>query len=223
MKSMTVSETINKVMNSKLSCNYLKLINIGMLIFHKNSRVSTVIKNTKFIDNIDDTFEILNSNRFIVSATKDNKLYISILDKSNKFELLESLLIDINYYFNIKYKNINDDLLFDYINIIECEEITKLIISSSSLIDDKEIIELFDEMNLSNDYKNYDNQLQVNAIRPLYDFIKENNIKYKDIILNKDFEEINKLMSDNQNLEEPYKISENYRVIKNIIKKISSC
>ena len=222
MKSMAVNDVINTVMNSKISCNYLKLINIGMLMFHKSSKVSTIIKKVKIIDNIDDTYEILHTNDTIVSATKDNKLYISIINNSNKRDILEKLLIEVNYYYNYIYNKIDNNLLFSNINIIECEEIIKEIIKASSLIDDNEIIELFDELNINSEYKYYDNQLQVNAIRPLYDYIKEKKIKYKDIVLNKDFEEINKLMIDNQSLDEPYKISENYRIIKNIIKKISS-
>ncbi len=223
MKSMTVNDVINTVINSKISCTYLKLINIGMLMFHKNSKVSTIIRRTKIVDNIDDTYEILHKNDTVISATKDNKLYINIVNGSNKRDILEKLLREVNYYYNYVYNKIDNSILFSNINILECEEIINEIIKSSSLIDDNEIIELFDELNISSEYKNYDNQLQINAIRPLYDYIKEHKIKYKDIVLNKDFEEINKLMIDNQSLDEPYKISENYRIIKNIIKKISSC
>ena len=121
MKSMAVNEVINTVMNSKISCNYLKLINIGMLMFHKNSKVNTIIKSIKYIDSIDSidsTYNIINSNNILISAIKDNILYINILDNSNKKELLKNLLFDINYYYNIKYNNINNNILYKYINII---------------------------------------------------------------------------------------------------------
>ena len=218
MKEISTKEIINKVINGKVKDTYLQIINIGMLMFHNSSRVTTLINNVKLNKEIDEENEIINSNSIITSSIKNNKLYINILDDRNKLLVLENMLIDINYYYNIKYKGITKDLVFDYINVIECEEIMKLISSMIDEIDDKDIMELFDEINIKEHCINYSNQLQTNIIRPLYDHIKNKKIKYTNINL----DEINSLLNNNLEIDDPYKLSENYRVIRNIIKKISS-
>ncbi len=193
-----------------------------MLMFHKSSRVSAIINNIRLNKKIDEDNEIINTNNVITSSIKNNKLYINILDDRNKFLVLENMLNDINYYYNIKYKNITKNLVFDYMNEIECEEILKLISSMIDEIDDRDIMNLFDEINIKDHYKNYNNQLQTNIIRPLYEYLKEKNIKYKNIELDDDLNEINDLLSNNLEIDDPYRLSENLRLIRNIIKKISS-
>ena len=193
-----------------------------MLMFHKSSRVSAIINNIRLNKKIDEDNEIINTNNVITSSIKNNKLYINILDDRNKFLVLENMLNDINYYYNIKYKNITKNLVFDYMNEIECEEILKLISSMIDEIDDRDIMNLFDEINIKDHYKNYNNQLQTNIIRPLYEYLKEKNIKYKNIALDDDLNEINDLLSNNLEIDDPYRLSENLRLIRNIIKKISS-
>jgi hypothetical protein len=191
-------------------------------MFHKSSRVSAIINNIRLNKKIDEDNEIINTNNVITSSIKNNKLYINILDDRNKFLVLENMLNDINYYYNIKYKNITKNLVFDYMNEIECEEILKLISSMIDEIDDRDIMNLFDEINIKDHYKNYNNQLQTNIIRPLYEYLKEKNIKYKNIELDDDLNEINDLLSNNLEIDDPYRLSENLRLIRNIIKKISS-
>ena len=208
MKEISTNEIINKVINSKIKDTYLQIINIGMLMFHKSSRVSAIINNIRLNKKIDEDNEIINTNNVITSSIKNNKLYINILDDRNKFLVLENMLNDINYYYNIKYKNITKNLVFDYMNEIECEEILKLISSMIDEIDDRDIMNLFDEINIKDHYKNYNNQLQTNIIRPLYEYLKDKNIKYKNI--------------NNLEIDDPYRLSENLRLIRNIIKKISS-
>ena len=193
-----------------------------MLMFHKSSRVSAIINNIRLNKKIDEDNEIINANNVITSSIKNNKLYINILDDRNKFLVLENMLNDINYYYNIKYKNITKNLVFDYMNEIECEEILKLISSMIDEIDDRDIMNLFDEINIKDHYKNYNNQLQTNIIRPLYEYLKDKNIKYKNIALDDDLNEINDLLSNNLEIDDPYRLSENLRLIRNIIKKISS-
>ncbi len=222
MKEISTNEIINKVINSKIKDTYLQIINIGMLMFHKSSRVSAIINNIRLNKKIDEDNEIINTNNVITSSIKNNKLYINILDDRNKFLVLENMLNDINYYYNIKYKNITKNLVFDYMNEIECEEILKLISSMIDEIDDRDIMNLFDEINIKDHYKNYNNQLQTNIIRPLYEYLKEKNIKYKNIELDDDLNEINDLLSNNLEIDDPYRLSENLRLIRNIIKKISS-
>ena len=222
MKEISTNEIINKVINSKIKDTYLQIINIGMLMFHKSSRVSAIINNIRLNKKIDEDNEIINTNNVITSSIKNNKLYINILDDRNKFLVLENMLNDINYYYNIKYKNITKNLVFDYMNEIECEEILKLISSMIDEIDDRDIMNLFDEINIKDHYKNYNNQLQTNIIRPLYEYLKEKNIKYKNIALDDDLNEINDLLSNNLEIDDPYRLSENLRLIRNIIKKISS-
>ena len=222
MKEISTNEVINKVINSKIKDTYLQIINIGMLMFHKSSRVSTIINNIRLNKKIDEDSEIINANSVIASSIKNNKLYINILDDRNKFLVLENMLNDINYYYNIKYKNITKNLVFDYMNEIECEEILKLISSMIDEIDDRDIMNLFDEINIKDHYKNYNNQLQTNIIRPLYEYLKEKNIKYKNIALDDNLNEINDLLSNNLEIDDPYRLSENLRLIRNIIKKISS-
>ena len=222
MKEISTNEIINKVINSKIKDTYLQIINIGMLMFHKSSRVSSIINNIRLNKNIDEDNEIINTNNIITSSIKNNKLYINILDDRNKFLVLENMLNDINYYYNIKYKNITKNLVFDYMNEIECEEILKQISSMIDEIDDNNIMNLFDEINIKDHYKNYNNQLQTNIIRPLYEYLKEKNIKYKNITFNDNLEEINSLLNINLEIDDPYTLSENYRIIRNIIKKISS-
>ena len=222
MKEISTNEVINKVINSKIKDTYLQIINIGMLMFHKSSRVSTIINNIRLNKKIDEDSEIINANSVIASSIKNNKIYINILDDRNKFLVLENMLNDINYYYNIKYKNITKNLVFDYMNEIECEEILKLISSMIDEIDDRDIMNLFDEINIKDHYKNYNNQLQTNIIRPLYEYLKEKNIKYKNIALDDNLNEINDLLSNNLEIDDPYRLSENLRLIRNIIKKISS-
>ncbi len=222
MKEISTNEVINKVINSKIKDTYLQIINIGMLMFHKSSRVSAIINNIRLNKKIDEDNEIINTNNVITSSIKNNKLYINILDDRNKFLVLENMLNDINYYYNIKYKNITKNLVFDYMNEIECEEILKLISSMIDEIDDRDIMNLFDEINIKDHYKNYNNQLQTNIIRPLYEYLKEKNIKYKNIALDDNLNEINDLLSNNLEIDDPYRLSENLRLIRNIIKKISS-
>ena len=222
MKEISTNEIINKVINSKIKDTYLQIINIGMLMFHKSSRVSAIINNIRLNKKIDEDNEIINTNNVITSSIKNNKLYINILDDRNKFLVLENMLNDINYYYNIKYKNITKNLVFDYMNEIECEEILKLISSMIDEIDDRDIMNLFDEINIKDHYKNYNNQLQTNIIRPLYEYLKDKNIKYKNIALDDDLNEINDLLSNNLEIDDPYRLSENLRLIRNIIKKISS-
>ena len=222
MKEISTNEIINKVINSKIKDTYLQIINIGMLMFHKSSRVSAIINNIRLNKKIDEDNEIINTNNVITSSIKNNKLFINILDDRNKFLVLENMLNDINYYYNIKYKNITKNLVFDYMNEIECEEILKLISSMIDEIDDRDIMNLFDEINIKDHYKNYNNQLQTNIIRPLYEYLKDKNIKYKNIALDDDLNEINDLLSNNLEIDDPYRLSENLRLIRNIIKKISS-
>ena len=222
MKEISTNEIINKVINSKIKDTYLQIINIGMLMFHKSSRVSAIINNIRLNKKIDEDNEIINTNNVITSSIKNNKLYINILDDRNKFLVLENMLNDINYYYNIKYKNITTNLVFDYMNGIECDEILKIISSMIDEIDDRDIMNLFDEINIKDHYKNYNNQLQTNIIRPLYEYLKEKNIKYKNIALDDDLNEINDLLSNNLEIDDPYRLSENLRLIRNIIKKISS-
>ena len=222
VKEISTSEIINKVINSKIKDTYLQIINIGMLLFHKSSRVTTVINNVRLNKELDEESEIINSNNVIVSAIKNDKLYINILDDKNKMLVLENMLIDINYYYNVKYKKINKNLVFDYINVIECEEILKLVSSIIDEIDDKDIMQLFDEMNIKEHCINYSNQLQTNIIRPLYDYFKNKHVKYSNLTQQDKIDEINNLLIDSLEIDDPYKLSENYRIIKNIIKKISS-
>ena len=222
MKDISVKEIINKVVNGKTKDTYLQIINIGMLLFHNSSRATTLINGIKINKKIDENSEIINANNIVISAIKNNQLYINILDESNKLLLLENLLIDINYFYNIKYKKITKNLVFDYINLIECEEIIKLIVSIASEIDDNNIMELLDEINIKGHNISYNSQLQTNIIRPLYDFIKVKRIKYNNIADNDNVIKINSLLNNNLEIDDPYKLSENYRLIRNIIKKISS-
>ncbi len=222
MKDVSVNEIISKVINGKTKDTYLQIINIGMLLFHKQKRVTTLINNIKLNKEIDENNEIINSNSVVISSIKNDKLYINILNDKNKFLLLENMLIDINYYYNVKYKKISKNLVFDYINVIECEEILKLISSMIDEIDDKNIMQLFDEMNIKEHCINYNNQLQTNIVRPLYDYIKDKHIKYDNITQDNNIDEINNLLSNSLEIDDPYKLSENYRIIRNIIKKISS-
>lgn len=175
--------------NNNLS-NYLKLIKIGMSIYYED-------------DNINTLFENINEKNFKIAK---NKLPL---------EQLENLTYKINYYYNTKYNKMPKNTFNNYYNILQTEEIIKIILKLADTIDEINIINIFDQINISNitEYKYLNNQIEVNLLRPLYELTKNNCEK----ISKKQIKQINSFFNQISKTDNEFNKAEKYRNIRELI------
>ena len=212
-----------KLRKSDDSLNNIKnVIILAMIKYYKDMNIISFVDNIslEYSDKVDKVLTVLNNSYTILINEK-----LSLLSK------IEYILNDINYLYN--NNDINKDIFKEAINILQVEDIIKLLFKIIRLNN----IDYFDEISTidSKSYKCYINQLDTNLIRPIYNSYKKKN---KEIVKNTDnFLEIldndvdnnyvltisnlfsNSIIND-FNEESILNTSEKYRQIKDIVKNI---
>ncbi len=210
-----------KLRSSNEALNNIKnIIIIAMIKYYKDMDIIA------FVDDI--SFEYSNKVNKVLMNNKDN---ILINKKLNLLTSIEYILNEINYLYN--NKDINKDTLREAINVLQVEDIIKLLFKVVRLNN----ITYFEEISTidSKTYKCYINQVNTNLIRPIYNHYKKRN---KELVKNTSnflalldnevdngyIESISNLFNNSDldmiSEENILNASEKYRQIKDIVKSI---
>ena len=218
----TKNYVINRILDeynndNSLYGSYLKLINIGMTLYYKENEKIENLFNKIII--VQEALAAMVPSTFSANilVAKDNEYYtFYIKEETNSLEILETLTCEINKLYSNYAEN---SFINEYCNILKSEEIIKTILDIQDIIDDSNILDLYDSLNIVNkkNYKCCIKQIAVNLVRPLYETMKELNYNAKDILKDERFLEINEMFKKGIEIKDSYLFAEAYRKIRNLI------